>query len=93
MSKPRLRLVYSSNGAQPGALGRRRSRGFEPMVIQGGRASFAFDESVWEAGVELLQLGFLASFRNYLTFVQAGVTVLDLYTDPEKTVPRYRSSR
>jgi hypothetical protein len=93
MSKPRLRLVYSSNGTQLGALGRRRSRGFEPPVIQGGGASFALEESVWEAGVELVHLGLLASCRNYLTFVQASVTVLELCTDPEKTVPRYRKSR
>lgn len=93
MSKTRLRLVYSSNGTQPGALGRRRSRDFEPLVIQGGRASFALEESVWEAGVELVHLGLLASCRNYLTFVQASVTVLELCTDPEKTVSRYRKSR
>ena len=93
MSKPRLRLVYSSNGTQPGALGRGSSRGFEPLVIQGGRASFVLEESVWEAGVDLVHLGLLASCRNYLTFVQASVTVLELCTDPEKTVPRYRKSR
>ena len=91
--RPRLRLVYSSNGTQPGALGRRRSRGFESLVVQEERASFPLEESVWQAGIELLQLGLLASCRNYLTFVQASVTVLDLCTDPEKTVPRNRKSR
>ena len=91
--KPRLRLVYSSDGTQPGALGRRRSRGFESPLIQGERASSVLEESVWQAGVELVHLGLLASCRNYLTFVQASVTVLELCTDPEKTVPRYRKSR
>jgi len=93
MSKPSLRLVCSSNGTQPGTLGRRRSRGFEPLVIQGGRASSALEENVWEAGLELVHLGLLASCRNYVAFVQASMTVLELCTDPEKNVPRYRKSR
>jgi len=91
--KPRLRLVYSSNGTQPGALGRRGGRGFESLFIQGERASCALEEGVWEAGVELVHLGLLASCRNYLTFVQASVTFFELCTGPEKTVLRYCKSR
>jgi hypothetical protein len=94
MSKSRLRLVHSSNGTQPGAQRRQRSRGFQPLVIQGGvRARSALEENIWEAGVELVHLGLLASCRNYLTFVQASMAVLELCTDPDKTVPRYLKSR
>jgi hypothetical protein len=43
--------------------------------------------SSWEAALELINLGFLISHGNYLTFLQASKTVLEAYnwTDPEKT--------
>jgi hypothetical protein len=77
MSKPRLQLVHSSKGAQPAAAFRQRDRGFRPSVIKGGRASSALGASPWEAGFELINLGFLASCRSYLAFVQASVAVLE----------------
>jgi hypothetical protein len=78
MSKPRLRLVHSSNGTQPGAVHRQRDRSFRPLVIQGdARAKSAPRESSWEAGLKLINLGFLASCRNYLAFVQATMAVLE----------------
>lgn len=77
MSKPRLRLVHSSNGTEPVEL----------------RARSAFEQSPWETGLELIHLGLLVSCRNYVTLMQATVAVLELCTDPEKTVPRYLKSR
>ena len=76
MSRPRLQLVHSSNGSLPGALHRQRKRGFRPLVMQGGRAKSA--PSSWETGLELFNLGFLASGLGYLAFLQASVTVLEI---------------
>ncbi len=87
MPKPRLRLVHSSNGTRLGVY-RQRDRSFRPLVIQGARAKSAPRESSWEAGLELINLGFLASCRNYLAFLQASIAVLEACnrTDPGKTV-------
>jgi hypothetical protein len=44
-------------------------------------------ESSWEAALELINLGFLISYENYLAFLQASKPVLEAcnWTDPEKT--------
>ena len=85
MSKPRLRLVCSSNDAQPEALIWQRGRGLRPLVLpRDGRTEPSASElSVWEAGLELVHLGLLTSCRNYAAFVQASIAVLDLCTTPE----------
>jgi hypothetical protein len=88
MSKPRLQLIHCSNGIRPEAKYRRHGRGFRPLVIHGGaRARSVPRESSWEAALELVNLGFSISHRNYLAFLQASITVLEAYkwTDPEKT--------
>ena len=88
MPKPRLRLVHSSNGTRLGVVYRPRDRSFRPLVIQGGaRAKSALRENSWEAGLKLINLGFLASCRNYLAFLQASMAVLEACnrTDPDKT--------
>jgi hypothetical protein len=78
MPRPRLQLVHSSNGAQPGADRRPRTRGFRPSVIQGsGRAKSAPGEIAWDAPLKLMNLGFLASCHNYVAFVQVGLAVLE----------------
>jgi hypothetical protein len=81
-------LIHCSNGIQPGEKRRERGRSFRPLVIHGGaRARSEPRQSSWEAALELINLGFLISGRNYLGFLQASITVLDAYnrTDPEKT--------
>lgn len=93
MSKPRLRLVHSSTGGEPRAPRRRRGRRFRPLVLQGERAGFAFEDGAWQTGLELVHLGLLAFCRNYVAFVRTSVAVLELCTAPEKTVPRYQKSR
>jgi hypothetical protein len=77
MSKPRLQLVHSAKGTQPDAVQRRRQRSFRPLVIKGGRSNAALGESAWEAGLELVNLGLLASCRSYVAFLQAGIAVLE----------------
>ena len=77
MSRPRLRLVHSSKDAQLGVVHRQRDRNFQPSVIKGGRANSALAAGPWEAGFELINLGFLASCRSYLAFLQASVAVLE----------------
>ena len=78
MPRPRLQLVHSSNGTQPGADRRLRTRGFRPSVIQGsGRAKSAPGEISWDAPLKLINLGFLASCHNYVAFVQVGLAVLE----------------
>ena len=88
MSKPPLLLIDCSNGIRPRAKHRQRGRSFRPLVIHGGaRAISVPRESSWEAALELINLGFLICHGNYLTFLQASITVLEAYnrTDPEKT--------
>ncbi|MGQ0684012.1 hypothetical protein [Bradyrhizobium sp.] len=87
MSKPRLRLVHSSNDTEPAALIWQRGRGLRPLVLQGeGHAGPSASEEIWEAGLELVHLGLLTSCRNYLAFVQATIAVLDLCTNPEEAI-------
>jgi hypothetical protein len=86
MPKPRLVLIHCSNGIRPGAKPREHGRSF--LVIHGGaRARSAPKKSSWEAALELIDLGFLISHGNYLSFLQTSITALDAYngTDPEKT--------
>jgi hypothetical protein len=85
MSKPRLRLVSSSNDAQPEALIWQRGRGLRPLVLPGDARTIpsVSEASIWEAGLELVHLGLLTSCRNYAAFVQASIAVLDLCTIPE----------
>src|ERR1700722_912077 len=79
MSKPRLLLIHCSKGIQPGAERRQRGRGFRPLVIHGGaRTRSAPRESSWEAALELINLGFLISRCNYLAFLRASTTVLEV---------------
>jgi hypothetical protein len=84
MSKPHLLLIHCSNGIRSGAKHRQHRR-FRPLVIHGGAP--VPRESSWEAALKLIDLGFSISHVNYLTFLQASITVLDAYnwTDPKKT--------
>jgi hypothetical protein len=52
------------------------------LVIQGGRAR----KSLWQAALELIDVGFFISHGNYLACLQASITVCEAYnwTDPEK---------
>ena len=87
MPTPRLQLVHSSNGTQPGADRRQRNRSFRPSVIQGsGRARYAPGEISWDAPLKLMGLGFLASCRNYMAFLQVSMAVYEACnrTDPER---------
>jgi hypothetical protein len=88
MSKPRLLLIHSSNGVRPRAkLGQHR-RSFRPLVILGGaRGRSAPEQNSWEAALKLIDLGFLACQLNYLSFLQASLSVLEAqtWTDAEKT--------
>jgi hypothetical protein len=78
MPKPLLQLVHSSNGIQPGADRRQRNRSFRPSVIQGsGRAKSTPGELSWDAPLKLMSLGFLASCRNYMAFLQVSMAVLE----------------
>lgn len=88
MSKPCLRLVHSSNGAQLQAVRRQRDRSSRPSVIQvAARAKSAPNESFWEAALKLINLGLLASCHNYVVLLQASIAVLEACNrnDPEKT--------
>jgi hypothetical protein len=79
MSKPRLRLIHCSNGVRPRAKHRQHGRSFRPLVIHGGaRARSAPRESSWEAALELINLGFLISGCNYVAFLRASTTVLEV---------------
>ena len=78
MPRPQLRLVHSSNDTPLEAIHRPSERSFRPSVIQGGaRATSAPEESSWEAAVELINLAFMSSCRNYAALVQASMAVLE----------------
>jgi hypothetical protein len=50
------------------------------LVIHGGvRAKSAPRESAWETALELIDLGFSISLRNYRAFLQASITILEAY--------------
>ena len=87
MSKPRLHLIHSSNGIRREAKPRQHGRSFRPLVIDGGAQARSAGASPWEAGLELINLGFLISHVNYLAFLEASNIVLGVHnwTDPEKT--------
>jgi hypothetical protein len=75
MSKPSLQLIHCSKDIRPGAKRRQNRSGFRPFVIPGGVQSMP-DERSWEAALELIGLGFLASYAIYLAFLEASTTVL-----------------
>jgi hypothetical protein len=78
MPKPRLLLIHSSDRVRRGPKHRQLGRGFRPLVILGGaRARSAPAENAWEAALKLVDLGFLACQLNYLSFLQASLTVLE----------------
>lgn len=85
MPKARLHLIYCSDDIEPEAMHRRRERSIQLSVIDGGkRAIDAPREKLWET---MLDLGILVSQANYLTFVAASLTVLELHgwADPKQT--------
>ena len=86
MSKPSLQLIHCSKDIRPGAKRRQNSSGFQPFVIPGGMQSVP-DERSWEAALELIGLGFLVSYANFLAFLEASTTVLAdaSWFDHEKT--------
>ena len=88
MSKPRLQLIHCSSGIRLEGKPRHHGRSFRPLVIHGGaRAKSAPRERAWETALELIDLGFSISLRNYGAVLQASITILEAYnrTDPEKT--------
>lgn len=88
MSKARLHLICGSGGIEPEAVHRRRGRSFQLSIIDGGkRATAAPGEKFWEATLDLFDLGILVSQVNYLAFVAASLTALELqgWADPKQT--------
>jgi hypothetical protein len=87
MSKARLHLICCSGGVEPEAVHRRRGRSFQLSIIDGGkRATAAPGEKLWEATLDLFDLGILVSQVNYLAFVAASLTALELqgWADPKQ---------
>jgi hypothetical protein len=88
MPKARLHLIYCSDDIEPEAMHRRRGRSIQLSVIDGGkRAIDAPREKLWETMLDLFDLGILVSQTNYLTFVAASLTALELHgwADPKQT--------
>jgi hypothetical protein len=85
MPKARLHLIVCSDG--PEARDRRRERSFRPSVIDGGKRATAVPAGdPWQALLELFDLGLLVSRTNYLAFVAASLTALELHgwADPKQ---------
>ncbi|UPJ50177.1 hypothetical protein IVB30_01715 [Bradyrhizobium sp. 200] len=90
MSKARLHLIRCSGDIEPEARARRRERRVHLSIIDGGRAAIAAERqnpNPWEALLDLRDLAVLVSQVNYLAFVGAGLTALELHgwTDPKQT--------
>ncbi len=88
MPKARLHLIRCSDDIEPDAMHRRRGRSFQLSVIDGGKPAIdAPREKLWGATLDLFDLGILVSQANYLAFVAASLTVLDLHgwVDPKQT--------
>jgi hypothetical protein len=87
MTKAHLHLICCSDDIEPEAMRRRRGRSFQLSVIDGGkRAIDAPREKLWETMLDLFDLGILVSQANYLTFVAASLTVIELHgwADPKR---------
>ncbi|MEH2493927.1 hypothetical protein V1294_000406 [Bradyrhizobium sp. AZCC 1678] len=88
MPKARLHLILCSDDIGPEARRRRSDRSFQLSVIDGGKPAIdAPREKLSEAMLDLFDLGILVSQTNYLAFVAAGLTVLELHgwADPKQT--------
>jgi hypothetical protein len=87
MTKAHLHLISCSDDIEPEAMRRRRGRSFQLSVIDGGkRAIDAPGEKFWETMLDLFDLGILVSQANYLAFVAASLTVIELHgwADPKR---------
>ena len=87
MPKARLHLIVCSDDIGPEARRRRSDRSYRPSVIEGGKRAIAVPAGdPWQAWLELYDLGLLVSRTNYLAFVAASLTALELcsWTDPKR---------
>ena len=87
MPKARLHLIVCSDDIGPEARRRRSDRSYRPSVIDGGKRAIAVPAGdPWQAWLELFDLGLLVSRTNYLAFVAASLTALELcsWTDPKR---------
>jgi hypothetical protein len=87
MPKARLHLIVCSDDIGPEARRRRSDRSYRPSVIDGGKRAIAVPAGdPWQAWPELFDLGLLVSRTNYLAFVAASLTALELcsWTDPKR---------
>lgn len=88
MSKARLRLILCSDDIETEARVRGRERRFHLSVIDGGRRAIATDRTSpsanpWDSLRDLFDLAILVSQTNYLAFVAASLTVLELHGWPD----------
>ena len=87
MPKARLHLIVCSDDIGPGARRRRSDRSYRPSVIDGGKRAIAVPAAdPWQAWLELFDLAVVVSQANYLAFVAASLTALELHgwTDPKQ---------
>ena len=87
MPKAHLRLILCSDDIRPEARRRRHDRSFRPSVIDGGKRAIAVPAGdPWQPLLELFDLGLLVSQTNYLAFVAASLTALELHgwADPKQ---------
>jgi hypothetical protein len=88
MPKAHLHLIRCSDDIEPEAMHRRRGRSFQLSVIDGGKPAIdAPREKHSKAMLDLFDLGILVSQTNYLAFVAASLTALELHgwADPKQT--------
>ena len=80
MSKARLHLIHCSGDIAPQARDRRRERGFQLTVIDGGRQTIVAERAdPWEALLGVFGQAFLVAEANYAAILAASLTTLELH--------------
>jgi hypothetical protein len=88
MSKARLHLIRCSGDIEPQARDRRRERGFQLTVIDGGRQAIVAERvDPWEALFGVFGRALLVAEANYAAILAASLTTLELHvrTDTRQT--------
>ncbi|MBR0793941.1 hypothetical protein JQ615_00910 [Bradyrhizobium jicamae] len=77
MSKARLHVILCTDDDEPDVM--RRSSGFRPSVIDGGKGATdaVVDDAPWSDLLELFNLGLLVSQVSYFTLLEASLAALE----------------
>jgi hypothetical protein len=86
MSKARLHLIRCSDEIEPQTRARRRERGVQLSIIDGGRAGGVERGNPWDAVFGLFDVAVLVAHANCETLIAASLTIFELqgWAGPEQ---------